>query len=126
MEMEHEIKSISDRRNWISRKIGVGGRQKSDDKNVEHVTELEQRMLLIGACAKIDAVVCGIAGITINVDHELEGIRRVRVALEEKYDEFTLVKTRTETQDDMEQFFNMLESDCKVMFKTVSMPQTGL
>jgi len=89
-------------------------------KNMTKVCSLEQKMLLIDGCFKIDSVVCGMTGMKVNVEHELEGVRRIRTLLDKTYDEFKTDTVKLKTQKEMNVFFDMLESDCSTMFGNLS------
>lgn len=115
MEIQYELASISDDRNMFYKLLALG-KESGDLKNQEKVCALEQKMLLIDGCFKIDSVVCAMTGMKVNAEYELEGIRAVRALIEEKYKEFKTDDIKLKTQQEMDTFFDMLESDCMNMF----------
>ncbi|MCB5229821.1 MAG: hypothetical protein LHW44_07160 [Candidatus Cloacimonetes bacterium] len=119
MELEQELETISDDRNFFFKLLALG-KESGDSRNIDKVCALEQKMLLIDGCFKIDSVVCGMTGIKVNVEHELEGVRRIRATLDRKYQEFKTDSIKMKTQKEMNLFFDMLESDCKTMFGNLS------
>ncbi len=119
MEIEQELGSVSDDRNLFYKLLTIG-KEGGDMKNMTKVCSLEQKMLLIDGCFKIDSVVCGMTGMKVNVEHELEGVRRIRTLLDKTYDEFKTDTVKLKTQKEMNVFFDMLESDCSTMFGNLS------
>lgn len=119
MEIEQELGTISDDRNLFFKLLAIG-KEGGDSKNMDKVCALEQKMLLIDGCFKIDSVVCGMTGMKVNVEHELEGVRRIRSTLDEKYKEFKTDNIKLKTQKEMSLFFDMLETDCTTMFGNLS------
>lgn len=115
MEIEHELEKVSDDRNWFFRQLNLG-KVGGDSKNMDKVCALEQKMLLIDACFRIDSLVCGMTGINVNVEHELEGVRRIKNVLDNKYEVFNTTPIQLQTQEVMDDLFNMLESDCEALF----------
>jgi hypothetical protein len=115
MEIVHELNSISDDRNWFYKLVGLGHEGQAT-KNRDKVCALDQKILLIDACYKVDSMVCAMTGLKVNVEHELEEIRNIRAALDNKYTEFKNESFKMKTQEEMNQLFDMLEYDCKTMF----------
>lgn len=115
MEIQYELASISDDRNMFYKLLALG-KEGGDTKNKEKVCALEQKMLLIDGCFKIDSVVCAMTGMKVNAEYELEGIRAIRALIEEKYKVFKTDDIKLKTQKEMDIFFNMLKSDCINMF----------
>jgi hypothetical protein len=119
MEIEQELGTVSDDRNVFFKLLALG-KEGGDLKNMDKVCALEQKMLLIDGCFKIDSVVCGMTGMKVNVEHELEGVRRIRKTLDQQYKEFKTDSVKLKTQNEMNLFFDMLESDCSTMFGSLS------
>lgn len=119
MEIEQELESVADDRNIFFKLLALG-KEGGDKRNMEKVCALEQKMLLIDGCFKIDSVVCGMTGMKVNVEHELEGIRRIRTILDETYQEFKTDRIKLKTQKEMDLFLDMLESDCSIMFGSLT------
>jgi hypothetical protein len=119
MEIEQELGTVSNDKNLFYKLLGLG-KEGVDTKNMEKVCALEQKMLLIDGCFKIDSVVCGMTGMKVNVEHELEGVRKIRTVMNQKYKEFETDDIKLKTQKEMTQFFDMLESDCSTMFGILS------
>lgn len=119
MEIEQELGAVSDDRNVLLKLLALG-KGGGDTRNMDKVCALEQKMLLIDGCFKIDSVACGLTGMKVNVEHELEGVRRIRTALDHKYSDFKTDNIKLKTQKEMNLFFDMLESDCSTMFGNLS------
>lgn len=119
MEIEYELGTVADERN-IFFKLMALGKAGGDKRNKDKVCSLEQKMLLIDGCFKIDSIVCGMTGMKVNIEHELEGIRRIKETLDDKYKVFKTDDLKLKTQSEINQFFDLLESDCLTMFGHLS------